>query len=1000
MKIKNQSCMKTVLIPILFIFILFGCKNPSHDELFIKGVSEPEISLNGEWRISINPPEEYYKREITDTEWRNIMVPGECTMQGFAIKHDHPFVYFKEFLVPDDYNGHNIKLRFEGVYNYARVWINGEFIREHYGGFTSWNCDITDHIIPGEIATLFIEVTDRADGISYGSGYAKHQIGGILGDVRLLAVPQGFPENIIVNVDFDNNYKDAFLNINIEFKHKLIDTKIKLELFDDNNKSVELGEAGIPVDNLRYYSITKKINNPEKWDSEHPNLYQLRVSGFYKGKKTWAKTIKLGFREIEIRGNKLYINGDKVKLRGACRHDVHPLLGRVSTLEYELLDVKLAKESNMNFIRTSHYPPTDRFLELCDEYGIYVEDESAVCFVGSHRTEEYYPGDSQSDSAFTGRYMSQVKEMVNNHRNHPSVIIWSVGNENYYGFNFQKSYDWIKEKDPYRPVMYSYPGGVPDSIRTYDILSMHYPSWEGNLDQWGIQTQGFNYESMPVLFDEWAHVACYNKPTLLEDPNVRDFWGRSLDKMWAKCYESDGGLGGAIWGYIDETFMLPDTLSGYNKWWGKSDKKVIPGPYEGHTVGYGEWGIIDTWRRKKPEFWNVKKAYSPVKVLQTEFENIAKTESLQVPVFNRFNHTNFNELNIEWEYKGKIKKLNPVDLEPGKKGNLIIGVNNWEARENIKVSFKNGKNELIDIYELQLNPVKPDKKDILSGPDNSEVRITEHSNNIVVSTDGLIIEIDKKTGLLGSIFTSDNKYSFRGPYLNMRTIGKAIIYSSNEIEDFDKSWILNKIDHELKNNIAHITISGTYSDTIEVIYNLEFTSAKLMKTRYRILNPSGKLIRELGVKYIVENVYTGLSWNRKTYWTIYPENHLSAPIGEINLYPKSLLEYRKKPIMSWQENYKSFYYNGLSDKSSGIQLLYEAKATKENIYSYSLNKKKNKPIFTVKADGDVACRLNRLYDELVLYISNIWDYVDLSWGNFQNNIKLQSSYENEVIIGF
>jgi beta-galactosidase len=325
-----------------------------------------------------------------------------------------------------------------------------------------------------------------------------------------------------------------------------------------------------------------------------------------------AITKKIGFREISVKGNNLLVNGRPVKLRGANRHDIHPLLGRVSTPEYALKDVLLAKEANMNFIRTSHYPPAEHFLDLCDEYGLYVEDETAVCFVGTHRSEEYVPHNTESDNRFSAQYLSQVQEMVMNHRDHPSVIIWSIGNENNYGSNFQASYDWIKENDKTRPVIFSYPGLAPDSVKTYDLLSMHYPEQTGDKEQYGISTSGFGFRNMPVLFDEWIHVSCYNNTTLKEDPNVRDFWGIGLDSAWTRTFEADGGLGGAIWGYIDEVFMLPVDLPGFNEWWGMYDNVNIGSEFSGTAVGYGEWGVIDVWRRRKPEFWNVKKAYSPV----------------------------------------------------------------------------------------------------------------------------------------------------------------------------------------------------------------------------------------------------------------------------------------------------------------------------------------------------------------------------------------------------
>ncbi len=274
-----------------------------------------------------------------------------------------------------------------------------------------------------------------------------------------------------------------------------------------------------------------------------PHLYTL-VTTLSEGNETvLIRSDRVGFREVAVDGNRLLVNGKPVKLRGADRHDIHPVLGRTTTPELDREDVLLAKEANMNFIRTSHYPPSESFLRYCDEYGLYVEDETAICFVHTHRAEKYQEtGTSQDDPDFTHRYLSQLEEMVDNHRNHPSVIIWSIGNENSYGSNFLKSYQWIKDTDLTRPVIYSYPGQVPDSLRIYDILSIHYPSWTGDREQYGFNIMGFEYAPMPVLFDEWAHVACYNKPTLLADPNVRNFWGQSLDSMWTYLFEADGGL--------------------------------------------------------------------------------------------------------------------------------------------------------------------------------------------------------------------------------------------------------------------------------------------------------------------------------------------------------------------------------------------------------------------------------------------------------------------------
>ena len=184
MKVKTLS---TLLL--IGIFTL-GCNNQSDiHTIRVAGVDDPVISLNGTWKFSMDPTEDFWDKDLDFQGWADIQVPGECQMQGFAIKHDRPYAYKHQFTIPKDYEGKQIHLNFYGVYSYARVWVNGEFVRDHYGGFTKWSCDITEYASAGEPAILTVEIIDRNDDISYGSGYAKHQIGGILRDVELVALP-------------------------------------------------------------------------------------------------------------------------------------------------------------------------------------------------------------------------------------------------------------------------------------------------------------------------------------------------------------------------------------------------------------------------------------------------------------------------------------------------------------------------------------------------------------------------------------------------------------------------------------------------------------------------------------------------------------------------------------------------------------------------------------------------------------------------------------------
>lgn len=983
--------MKKHLLFISTCIALLNQSCNSNKELFIKGVVKPVIDLNGTWEICLNPYELINRTNADSIIWNKIKVPGECMMQGYAIKHDKPFTYRKNFLVPHDYKGNTVKIRFEGVYSYARVWVNGKFLCDHSGGFTSWECDITSEVIPGKEATIIVEVTDKADEISYASGYAKHQIGGILGNVSLLALPENFPDYFSVTTDLDEQYLNATLRVEGLTRLPGNNDKVIIELSGPDNKEIDLESSSVPVSG-NVFSVTNPIMDPLKWDAEHPNLYSLKVTYVNDGKVSWHKLYQIGFREIEVQGNKFLINGKQVKLRGVCRHEIDPLLGRVATDEYDLKDVLLAKEANVNFIRTSHYPPGETFLRMCDKYGIYVEDETAVCFVGSHRTAEYYPGSSESSTDFTERYLSQLKEMVNNHRNHPSVIIWSIGNENTFGTNFKKSYDWVKASDPTRPVIFSYPGLVPDSIKSYDIISMHYPGIDGSMEQYGITTQSFGNDKMPVIFDEWAHVACYNNFTVKEDPNIRDFWGISLDSMWQKVYDADGGLGGAIWGMIDETFMLPADLPGYNKWWGKLDKNVIPGVFAGPDIGYGEWGIVDTWRRKKPEFWNVKKAYSPVRLLKTQNFEYSTGKDIEIQVYNRFDFTNLNELKFLVSYEGESKILVSPEIPAHSIGSIHAKIDNWEAGKLLYLDITDKDGNLIDSYTLSR---KHDTIATGTTTPEGKIEITEDEREFTILCDEtLTLRIDKSTGLFSSYETAAGKKYFSGPFLNMRTLGKEVIYSSHNINDLCTDWKLDSLFVEKVQGLVEVSVKGNYRSKMNAEFKLKIFHDGSISSDYTINGLPEENIREVGVRYILANVFDSLEWKRKPYWSAYPAGHLSAPEGKIPLYTAGNRIYRTSPGKEWQYDKKSFFYDGIENETSD-QLINTARATKENIYEYSLSENGNKRI-TASGEGDISCRIEKKSDKIYLNISNLVDYPDLSWGNYCRNIISSKGYSGKV----
>jgi beta-galactosidase len=981
--------MKKIFFSLLILVLLAGCEKPKFQsrDILVTGTAEPVISLNGIWKISLAPPENFFLNEINTSDWKDISVPGECAMQGFSIKHNTQYVYKKLIEIPADYSGKIIKIRFEGVYSYAKVWVNGKFIRDHSGGFTPWECNISGIAEPGKSAWLTVGFTDMDNEMSYASGYAKHPIGGILRSVSLIAVPSELPEAVYVTTKFDHRYRNATLNIKV-VKNPGGSSWIGFKMYDRKGAQVRLTD--------RRYKLTSdttgfsfRVNDPVKWIAEDPALYTLVTEVFDESILTASLKTRFGFREVKVNGNKLLVNGMEVKLRGACRHDIHPVLGRVSTAEYDLKDVLLAKEANMNYIRTSHYPPSESFLRYCDEYGLYVEDESAVCFVNTHRSG-FYKDLKQNGPEFFTQQLSQVKEMVFNHFNHPSVIIWSLGNESQFNEGFKTGYDFIKSFDVTRPVMFSYPGSVPDSVKCYDIISLHYPSWRGELSQWGIKVQKFSYADMPVIYDEWAHVPCYNKPELKEDMNVRNFWGESLDSMWTGVFASGGGAGGAVWGMIDETFMLPDTMSGYNKWWGIQEESNGIKMLEGPAVGYGEWGIIDTWRRRKPEFWNTKKAYSPVRITVSEITSFKSGTPLEVPVYNRFDHTNLKDIITEWSYRGRKAVDRIWNIEPHKKGVIKLRASGWLAGETVNIRFLTKDSMLIDEYNLRLGKYEIPVPEIIE----SNFTIGDKGNGkVIIETTGMYFTLNEKSGMIENLISGADTIIRSGPWFNFRYPDKdqGSVKTFSGIKD---KFIPSSVWFDQKGNIVNISVSGSYGE-IKINWLLTIKGDKILDLSYSVNGLPEKIkVEEAGLIFITGNKFQTLNWERNSYWNAYPAGHPGAGTGNAKLDLFNKKNYRQLPGSEWALDNSSFYYDGLKPL---MNLSYLASSLKENIFLYNLSTADNKGI-TVSSDGKHACRISKEGNSYRLNIDRYWDYLSIGWGNYFRNQTIPSKFSDSFTL--
>ena len=952
----------------------------------LAGVETPAVLLSGTWQFRYSP----------DSKWDKIQVPGEPAMQGYAIEHDKPFTYRKSFTVPADYAGKHTILRFDGVYSYARLFVNGTFVREHHGGFTRWETDVTPFVRPGKKNEIRLEVTDRLDDISYASGYAHHPIGGILRDVTLFALPETCLYDFYAETHLDAAYEDAVLKIGYS-SPVAGGAEVAYTLTDPSGRRYPLAQSRFPLEEGGNMNELP-VKNPLKWDAEHPNLYTLTITLSKDGKEIGRFDRRIGFRDVKIEKDRMLVNGMPVKLRGACRHDIHPTLGRTTTAELDSLDVILFKRSNMNFVRTSHYPPTERFLEYCDRYGIYVESETAVCFVDTYRQKNYAPGKTQDSAGFTPRYLSQCREMVKSFRSHPSILFWSIGNESVYGTNFQQCWDWVKATDKTRPVIFSYPGSVGEKKPVYDILSMHYQDVNGNLNQWNRSTHGFQGEGIPALFDEWAHPACYTYATLQEDPNIREFWGHSIEKMWSGLFEAPGGLGGAIWGYVDETFMLPEPKVG-TAFWKEFARTAKPEDYQGKCVGYGEWGIVDVWRREKPEFWATKKAYSPVRLMTTEVASFLSGQRLLLPLYNRFDHTDLDEIKIRYTYKGVEKELPAPSIAPHQKGLLVIPAEAWEEGELLSICFYTATGELLDAEQVSLgSDYHVRLADSEASPVNGVLQVEETAGMMTIKGDGFEIPFSKETGLISNATSKGQVIIEKGPFLHLdinlnHLTGAEVRKSARKFLTSDSDWKKQSLTYTRKEGAVEVALSGFYQD-VQTDILIRISPAGEMNVSYVVAGQPNGYLRETGLSFYLPERLDYLQWERKGMWSCYPEGAFAGNTGETSLYNPKQVRYGENPAQPWSADTHNYYYWADAGANCDCPLTQMAKGMKENIYRYTLSATGVKAGLTVcSPDASLACRTSKRGDgQLMLYINNRWDYPEIAWGNYCKTLEAVPCY--------
>jgi hypothetical protein len=813
----------------------------------VENLKDFKIDLNGSWQFNAAPEKDFFlKNKLSG--WKTIDVPGEWVIQGHTVKSGEYAGYVRSFKIPSEWKGKRVILKCEAIYSECKIYLNNQDAGGHLGGMTAFEKDITPLVRTGENhISIAVRSESLADTLSSASQYAVHPLGGITRSIYLIAVPDVNVASFHVSTTFDTKYEDANLKTELKIANetpKEQKAELKLTLRDASGKIVAVtGKSNATVtlaaNAIKFNTIELNVPNPKKWDPEHPNLYFLECVVVVNGKEITKVVRRFGFRQIEVRKNQVFVNNHPIKLKGVCRHEVAPDRGRSLTGNQWAEDVKIFKEGNVNYIRTSHYPPNEKLMDACDELGMFVEEEAPFCWATKNPI---------NDANYFDGILLPTLEMVERDKSHPCIIQWSVGNESEnFDELFKTSSDLVKAADPSRPRNFSQYG--PDGDGGYlEIGNHHYPGPTGPAK--------YRDSKRPITFDEYCHLNAYNRYELMTDPGVRDFWGDILLKMWDNMYYSKGVLGGALWAGIDDSFFLPN----------------------GPVVGYGTWGPIDGWRRPKPEYWHMKKVFTPVKIKLME---ALPNDSVTLEMENRYFFSNLNECKIVWKNGNQTGELHP-NIIPGKSGSVKLPLL-YASVQKLSVDIYFGSEIPVDQYVFDLS--KPAITELQTSNEswkwstNGSSQLAENSKiKVTISNEKLIISDQSGNEILNG-----------WPALMLipfnSTGDTQMTKDTPEYGLFSPTASNRKMEAiELKKEASSITIilNDTYKEAVGRMSIQLFNNGQIeLSYNYKMLMDYN--LRQWGVSFTLPETMNSLTWKRKGLWNVYPENHIGRNEGTAKL---------------------------------------------------------------------------------------------------------------------
>ena len=721
-------------------------------------------SLNGLWKFNWvdwpqKRPVDFYKPAYDVSGWKDIKVPGNFQVEGYGtpyysnltyiFKKDFPRImstpsikytafkernpvgsYRRDFTVPSEWNGRRIFITFDGVDAGFFIWVNGQKVGYSVNSRNAAEFDLTKYVKSGK-NTLAVEVYRFTSG-SYLENQDMWRLSGIFRNVTLWSAAQEHIRDYFIKTDLDNRFRDAQVVITTKVKNygttAVKAREIKVSLY--NGSALVPGAAGkqmIPALNPEEevtVDVIFHVNNPRKWTAETPNLYTSVITLNDESGIVETLSSRTGFREIEIKGRLFTVNGVPIKLKGVNRHENWPDDGHAVTEEQMIRDIMLIKQVNCNHVRTCHYSDDPRWYELCDEYGIYLVAEANV---ECHDVQNQFNEEPTIKAAIIDRNVANVE----NFKNHPSVIIWSLGNENGTGgTNFRAALSAIKKIDPSRPTHYE--GFGIAGVNPADIDSRMYTGVE-ELEKRAID----NTLTKPFYLCEYAH-AMFNSMGSV------DIYNELFDKY-------PNLLGGAIWEWQDQGI--------YNN----RDPKH---PITAFGGGFGEYpndhyfihkGVVFSDRSPKPHFPELKHAYQWISISAKDIKNGIVT------IKNRYQFINLDGLTAKWELteNGSIissGKIMVGEIEPCEEKDVTIPckVNPKPGAEYfLRVSFDLAKDEMwakkgyeVAAQQLKLPVTIPAVNDHGQG---GKLTLNESQDIISVKGNDFSIEFNKAKGTFSKL---------------------------------------------------------------------------------------------------------------------------------------------------------------------------------------------------------------------------------------------------------